>query len=228
MPELVKDGDSKPDGKLGPKGQTKLQKYKWWIIGGLAVVAVLVFYFVRKNQQGQQQQTNQPGIDPATGLPYASEYGGYGNTGGPNWPSWPWQPRPPGGPGPGAGKVTVPSVIGQNRVESRATLAAAGLVYKQANVVHGTAKAVSESPAAGQKVNLGSTVTVTMQEVGGHHHGDGASPATRRAGGNPRTFAYVPTPRISTVAMLTGGAGHTAASAKPGIAGMLPKVNEAA
>lgn len=243
MPELIKDGEDSGDKKLGPKKNATFQKYKWWIVGGLAVVAALVYYFYRKNAaaaQSQSSTTNQPGIDPATGLPYASEYGGYGNFGGGGGsgsgnssPPWWWWGKHGGGGGGGggAGKVTVPSVIGLNRAESAAKLSSVGLVYKQANVVHGTAHATSESPPAGAKVNIGSTVTVTMtaQKGGGGGGGDGAGVSgTSIAGKAPHQFAFVPTPRISTVQKLTAGSGHTASSNKPGVAGIVPKVSQAA
>lgn len=62
-----------------PSGKN-LNKYRWWIIGGLGAVAVLVFYFVNKSKQNAQASTGGTsslaamGIDPATGVPYAQEY----------------------------------------------------------------------------------------------------------------------------------------------------------
>lgn len=67
-----------------------------------------------------------------------------------------------GGPGGGGGTVAVPNVIGDNRAESKAALAKVGLVYKQANIIRGTAHAINENPPAGTMVNPGSTVVVTM------------------------------------------------------------------
>jgi hypothetical protein len=32
-----------------PSKGSKLSKYKWWIVGGLAILAVLVFYFVQRS-----------------------------------------------------------------------------------------------------------------------------------------------------------------------------------
>lgn len=104
MPEDAgkKEAPSKKGGKLG--------KYKWYIVGGLAVVAVLVFYFVNKSNQSQQgSSTGQgmSGIDPNTGLPYASEYGAFPSSGGgggmfggigPAGPKGPPGPRGPRGP----------------------------------------------------------------------------------------------------------------------------------
>lgn len=91
-----------------PKKGGKLDKYKWYIVGGLAVVAILVFYFVNRSNSQAQQSTaggQGSGIDPNTGLPYASEYGnfpggGFGGGGGIG-PAGP--PGPPGPPGKGGG-----------------------------------------------------------------------------------------------------------------------------
>jgi len=55
-----------------------MNKNQKWLIGGLIVVgAGVVWYVMRRNSQSQA--ANQTGIDPTTGMPYASEmYGGYG------------------------------------------------------------------------------------------------------------------------------------------------------
>lgn len=73
-----------------PKPGGKLEKYKWWLVGGLAVIAIAVFYFTR-NQSGASANTasaTPSTVDPATGVPYATEFGaggqmgfGYGTTG---------------------------------------------------------------------------------------------------------------------------------------------------
>lgn len=76
MPDTPSDIREKNE-KLPKKGGT-LDKYKWWLIGGLAVIAIAVFYFTsQSNQNAQSSNTSatQPGIDPNTGLPYASEMG---------------------------------------------------------------------------------------------------------------------------------------------------------
>lgn len=79
-----------------PKPGGKLDKYKWYIIGGLALLAVLVFYFVNKSKANASatgagtSSLASMGIDPATGVPFAQEYansygggmGGYGFPGG--------------------------------------------------------------------------------------------------------------------------------------------------
>jgi hypothetical protein len=46
----------------------KLSKYKWWIIGGLAVLAVLVFYFVqRSNSNGLGSSGSTTSVPGGTG-----------------------------------------------------------------------------------------------------------------------------------------------------------------
>lgn len=65
-------------------------------------------------------------------------------------------------PTPTSGSVTVPNVVGMDRANSALTLSRYGLLYKQKNKIRGAAHASAESPAAGAKVNAGSTVTVTM------------------------------------------------------------------
>lgn len=78
------DAPEKLDGGGGvkPKGKGALGKYKWWIVGGLGVLALLAFFIVKNKNAQQQQQGTAAGttsaIDPNTGLPYASEYGGGG------------------------------------------------------------------------------------------------------------------------------------------------------
>jgi len=82
MPETPaekREGDQKL-----PKKGGKLDKYKWYIIGGLALLAGLVFFFVNRSNANSQQQQGQspagtpPGIDPSTGVPYSVEMGEYG------------------------------------------------------------------------------------------------------------------------------------------------------
>jgi hypothetical protein len=92
----------------------------------------------------------------------AIAFGGYPPVSGPNG-------NPPGfitggTGGGGGGTVAVPNVIGKNRKDSAAALTAVGLVYKQANIIRGTAHASAESPVAGTMVATGSTVIVTMKK----------------------------------------------------------------
>ncbi len=70
MPEMDdKVGTSDKKVPEGGKKKGALNKYKWWIVGGLAVIAVLVFYFTSKSKSGSANQSTQAGIDPNTGLP---------------------------------------------------------------------------------------------------------------------------------------------------------------
>lgn len=58
----------------GKKGG-KLEKYKWWIVGGLAFVVLLAFYFMRNKGGSGAANAAQAGgdnIDPATGYPTGS------------------------------------------------------------------------------------------------------------------------------------------------------------
>lgn len=76
MPELpAKDSASGEANERHPKGASKLTqgKNKYYLYGGLAVIAVLVFYFVRKSNAnaagGSSQNTTGTatgGLDPAT------------------------------------------------------------------------------------------------------------------------------------------------------------------
>ena len=93
--------------KVGDKkDQKKLKKNKWLLIGGLGVVAVLVFYFVNKSKQSAAASTspNSGGLDPATAaaLQAALANQGYGpNAGGVPGPVGPAGPAgPPGKQGP--------------------------------------------------------------------------------------------------------------------------------
>lgn len=67
MPEVAKDPTGEGKEKVPKPG--KFSKYKWYIVGGMAVIAVLVFYFVRKsnaNASGSTSTTSGSTLDPAT------------------------------------------------------------------------------------------------------------------------------------------------------------------
>ena len=117
-PSEKREADEKIPGKAGALG-----KYKWWLIGGLGAIAVIVFLIVRHQSSSSTTGTSSlaaMGIDPATGVPYAQEYanaygggmgmspfgGGYGGFGGfgggmtgPAGPQGKTGPRGPRGPG---------------------------------------------------------------------------------------------------------------------------------
>lgn len=112
--KVGKGGDPLPKGK---KGGT-WEKYKWYIVGGLGLVAVLVFYFVqRSNSQSAAaggltaSGTPATGLDPSTEAALqaalASQAGsGFGQAVGPQGPAGPAGPpgkRGPRGPKGGGG-----------------------------------------------------------------------------------------------------------------------------
>lgn len=95
------------------KDKKKLGKNKWLLIGGLGLVAVLVFFFVTKSNANAAgtSGTPQTGLDPATQAALQSAlqnqgYGGIGGSGGtgPQGPAGPAGPAgkrgPRGKPGP--------------------------------------------------------------------------------------------------------------------------------
>src|SRR5258707_10504096 len=101
MPEMDdKVGTSDKKVPEGGKKKGALNKYKWWIVGGLAVIAVLVFYFTSKSKSGSANQSTQAGIDPNTGLPIGG--GGGFNGAGSARPARARRPAGPLGP-PGRG-----------------------------------------------------------------------------------------------------------------------------
>lgn len=138
MPEIGKP-EHGPD-KLGKPGGMK--KYRWYVLGAIGVVALLAFFIYRNKQAagttaGTTAPTAPSGIDPNTGLPYASEYGGFGGMYGqgngsgsiietimgPAGPAGPRGPQGPPGPGPKPPKhhkpPTEPCPIGHHRVNGK-------------------------------------------------------------------------------------------------------------
>jgi resuscitation-promoting factor RpfA len=89
--------------KVGPgkdkkKGGMLTGKNKWYVIGGLGIVAVLVFYFVSRsnaNQPGGTATTAGGGLDPSTqaalqsALQGQAAAGGYAGLAGPAGPAGP-------------------------------------------------------------------------------------------------------------------------------------------
>jgi hypothetical protein len=78
-PETPVNAKASPNKKAEAQ-QGFLGKYKWYIVGGAAVIAILVFLFVSKsnaNSSGSSastaDQASQSGIDPATGYLYGSQ-----------------------------------------------------------------------------------------------------------------------------------------------------------
>jgi nucleoid-associated protein YgaU len=94
-------------------------KYKWWLVGGLGLVAVLVFVFVRKsntNAAGGTTSTTTSGLDPATQAAMQSALQGQAAAGynynaatgpaGPAGPTGPAGAAGAAGPAGPAGKVS--------------------------------------------------------------------------------------------------------------------------
>jgi LysM repeat protein len=58
----------------------EVAQYKWWIIGGLALMAGIIFYLVNKNKAASNTGVKEPGqpgynannVDPSTGFPEGS------------------------------------------------------------------------------------------------------------------------------------------------------------
>lgn len=72
MPEIVKDGDKKPAdaGSIPSAKDKKSKQMRMYLVGGLAVVAVLVFFFVRKSNSNTAATAATPSttgaLDPNT------------------------------------------------------------------------------------------------------------------------------------------------------------------
>jgi hypothetical protein len=70
-------------GGPGAKPPMKKTTRNWLLIGGIGAAGIVIWYVMRAKSQASQQAsaTDQSGVDPATGIPYAEEdqtYGGYG------------------------------------------------------------------------------------------------------------------------------------------------------
>ena len=106
MPETPSDRRQAEE-RVPKKGD--LGKYKWWVIGGLAIIAIVVFVIIRKQQSSTSGTSSlaSMGIDPATGVPYAQEYANaYGMGMGTPYGGW------GGGGGGGTGPAGPPGKTG--------------------------------------------------------------------------------------------------------------------
>lgn len=123
MPDNPTDDKAPPKDK---KGGLMTGKNKWYIVGGLAIIAVLVFVFVRKSNSNASSGGTQTTMDPATQAALQSALQaqaaqGYASSGaqGPSGSAGPQGPAgPPGAVGPAgaagaAGKTGPPGPAGQ-------------------------------------------------------------------------------------------------------------------
>lgn len=163
-----------------PKKGLLTGKYKWYVIGGLAAVAVLVFAFVRKSNAnaGSSSGSGATTLDPSTqaalqnalqaqGAAYSSgQVTGPQGSPGPQGPAGPAGPSGPAGKSGGGGTVTVPKVIGMTATAAKVRLAASGLIAGSEGKNGGGQKVNSQTPGAGAKVAIGSTVNLGL--VGGN------------------------------------------------------------
>lgn len=151
MPDLITDGGSKEANEKHPKKGGKLDKYKWYIIGGLAVIAVLVFYFTRQssaNSSSSAADQAAAGIDPSTGIPYASEYGAGGAYGipGPTGATGATGATGPRGPRGPAGKAPVKKKKKKTTKATTTPTAVSTILRKPvATATHPTITAVSNA-----------------------------------------------------------------------------------
>lgn len=70
MAEAVKDPSGEGDKKVGPKKGLTTGKNKWYLVGGLGLIAILVFVFVRKSNANDAGGSTTTGattaMDPST------------------------------------------------------------------------------------------------------------------------------------------------------------------
>jgi resuscitation-promoting factor RpfA len=112
-------GKSQPDKAGGPdKKDLKTKNTKWYVVGGLALIAVLVFLFVKQsnsNSSSANPANQTTGLDPATEAALQSALQGVGagggsNGGGSQGPAGSAGPAGPAGP---AGKAGAPGKPGK-------------------------------------------------------------------------------------------------------------------
>lgn len=131
MPDSPPTGPGKGppgDGKAGPKSGMLTGKKKWYVVGGLGLLAVLVFFFVSRsntNAAGGTTTTGGATMDPATQAALESALqaqagSGYTSAGiqGQTGPAGPTGPKgPKGAPGkPGTpGKTGKPGSMGTGK-----------------------------------------------------------------------------------------------------------------
>lgn len=219
MVDVAKDSTGEGDKKVGPGKKGLTGKNKWYVIGGLGIVAVLVFFFVsRSNSNATTSGTAASGstLDPATAAALQSALqsqaangltaGGGGFTGstGDTGPAGPTGPTGPAGPtGPTGGTtggtttgptVTVPNVVNMRVTPALAALAAKGLVGHASSPRNPVSEYTvnSQTPGAGSKVKVGSTVDIGIAQVGAT--AKTASTTTTNASGSTNGGSYTVRP----------------------------------
>ena len=89
-------------------------------------------------------------------------------------------------------KVAVPAVVGRDEASARATLSAAGLVVQVQTTPGGTPGRVkAQNPAAGTRIDNGSTVTITLGGSSTSSSGLGSTTTTSTSGGSTSTSTTV-------------------------------------
>jgi hypothetical protein len=174
----VADSGSTEANEKVPKGKLKTKNTKWYIVGGLAVVAVLVFFFVRQSNSSAANTSGTAAttLDPSTQAAlqnalqaqsgaYSSGSGTFTGAQGSAGPQGATGATGPAGPrGPAGGVVTVPGVVGMSSTAASALLLSRGLVPGSQWKTPG--KVNSQTPGKGAKVPVGSTVDLGVAKSG--------------------------------------------------------------
>jgi LysM repeat protein len=236
MAEIATDPTGEGDKKVGPGKKGLTGKNKWYVVGALGVVAVLVFFFVsRSNSNATTSGTASDGstLDPATAAALQSALqsqaangltasgGGFSGSTGDTGPAGATGPAGPAGPaGPTGGTtgtgttsgptVTVPNVVNMRVTPALAALAAKGLVGHASSPRNPVSEYTvnSQTPGAGSKVKVGSTVDIGIAQVGAT--AKTASTTTTNANGSTNGGSYTVKPgdTLTTIAAklnLAGG-----------------------
>jgi len=175
--------------KLPVIGQVKTT---WVWVGGLAVVGIVGYAYIRHRNTAAASSSSgydtttadttaadlsgTSDIDPATGLPYdeesaLSDYGAYGDYGA-GFGGGFFSPGPASVAG---GIAAVPSVIGASQANAISAIQGAGLIPFPSSVESGMGNVISQSPAAGSQVDVGTTVYWQPEAGTGSTGGGGGS-----------------------------------------------------
>ncbi|SRR5258708_30644996 len=125
MPDMDDKAGSAND-KIGGKKAKGIGKYKWWVVGGLAIIAVLVFVFVKKSNTPQATSGTQ-------GVGGAGGYRGGGRPG----PAGPRGPRGGRGPrGPRGGGWRNRRILGADQAPDSGAVGSEPLIMREASITH--------------------------------------------------------------------------------------------